>query len=532
RVLRGFGEHANRGQAADHGAAVEPDRPRRPEGGDGTHEVLSAARDRRLVRGLVRRAQSGQDLGERKSRKQRGDREREQERALEDQRLGDLDQIERRRGELSPQPGRQIDVRPAQRPVEHLRRDHRGEQHDDQKNRPHRLPAGPRHEQIIAVDATRETDFRRQQEQVRKLKDQNHDQRLGPLRTHLTRHVAHELGRTERAAARLHAGEHDQLDDENELKQRSQGGRIRAMRKEAGHEQLLRRGRPKRIRRSPPQTKQRGRGPKRIADGEHQQEPAHRVHDCGWAEREHFRDRLAGEIPDQKREQHERSAARNDAAEERVALVLPRNALDVVLNVHADLRNRQGSLGRIFDQDAQRQRFERRRRRRLNPARRRGLLGDHAFYRLVRIFMFERDLTAQDFVQNHAQRVDVGSPVDGRSDIYALGVILYEILCGQVPFEHEDPHETVKCVISEKPTPPSWIQPSTPAALEALTLRILVKDPAERTLTIPQIRVYVQNYIEGIARQYERDSFFGSIVSSGGALVLFAFLVWYLTGQS
>ena len=125
-----------------------------------------------------------------------------------------------------------------------------------------------------------------------------------------------------------------------------------------------------------------------------------------------------------------------------------------------------------------------------------------------------------------------GLAIDGRADIYSLGVILYEILCGQVPFEHDDPQETVKCVISEQPTPPSWIQPSTPAALEALTLRILVKDPAERTLTIPQIRVYVQNYIEGIARQYERDSLFGNIVSSGGALVLFAFLVWYLTGQS
>ena len=125
-----------------------------------------------------------------------------------------------------------------------------------------------------------------------------------------------------------------------------------------------------------------------------------------------------------------------------------------------------------------------------------------------------------------------GLPVDGRADIYALGVILYEILCGQVPFEHADPHETVKRVISETPTPPSWIQPSTPSALEALTLRILVKDPVERTLTIPQIRVYVQNYIEGIARQYERDSLFSSIASSGGALVLFAFLVWYLTGQS
>jgi serine/threonine protein kinase len=125
-----------------------------------------------------------------------------------------------------------------------------------------------------------------------------------------------------------------------------------------------------------------------------------------------------------------------------------------------------------------------------------------------------------------------GRPVDGRADIYALGVILYEILCGQVPFEHEDPQVTLKCVISEAPLPPSDIQPTTPAALEALTLRVLVKDPAERTLTIPQIRAYVQNYIDGVARQYERESLVGTIASSAGALVLFAFLVWYLTGQS
>src|SRR3954464_5094267 len=127
---------------------------------------------------------------------------------------------------------------------------------------------------------------------------------------------------------------------------------------------------------------------------------------------------------------------------------------------------------------------------------------------------------------------DQGQPIDGRADIYALRVMLYEILCGQVPFEHDDPLETLKRVISDSPPPPSRIQPAPPAALEALTLRILVKDPAERTLTIPQIRVYVQNYIEGIARQYERNSLIGSVASSGGALVLFAFLVWYLTGQS
>jgi serine/threonine protein kinase len=125
-----------------------------------------------------------------------------------------------------------------------------------------------------------------------------------------------------------------------------------------------------------------------------------------------------------------------------------------------------------------------------------------------------------------------GRAVDGRADIYALGVILYEILCGQVPFEHDDPRVTLERVIADPPLPPSDIQASTPAALEALTLRLLVKDPAERTLTIPQIRAYVQNYSEGVARQYDRDSLLGTILTATGAVVLFAFVVWYLTGQS
>jgi serine/threonine protein kinase len=125
-----------------------------------------------------------------------------------------------------------------------------------------------------------------------------------------------------------------------------------------------------------------------------------------------------------------------------------------------------------------------------------------------------------------------GHAVDGRADIYALGVILYEILCGHVPFEHDDPLVTLKCVMNDVPLPPSEIQPSTPPALEALTLRLLVKDPAERTLTIPQIRTYVQGYIDGVARQYQRESLLGTVVTASGALVLFAFVVWYLTGQS
>jgi serine/threonine protein kinase len=125
-----------------------------------------------------------------------------------------------------------------------------------------------------------------------------------------------------------------------------------------------------------------------------------------------------------------------------------------------------------------------------------------------------------------------GSPVDGRADLYALGVILYEILCGEVPFNDDDPTVILSQLLSQAPRPPSSINPSAPLALESLALRLLAKSPSERTLSVRQIRAHVQDYIEGFGRDYERESILRSVVWVGGALGLIAFLVWYLTGQT
>jgi serine/threonine protein kinase len=124
-----------------------------------------------------------------------------------------------------------------------------------------------------------------------------------------------------------------------------------------------------------------------------------------------------------------------------------------------------------------------------------------------------------------------GSSVDERADVYALGVLLYEILCGQVPFDDDDAERLLTRVRTEVPRRPSETAPRTPLALEALALQLLAKEP-ERRLTIPQIRTHVQNYVEGIGRDYQRPSLWSNALWSLGGLGLFAFLVWYLTGQS
>jgi hypothetical protein len=125
-----------------------------------------------------------------------------------------------------------------------------------------------------------------------------------------------------------------------------------------------------------------------------------------------------------------------------------------------------------------------------------------------------------------------GTTVDERSDIYSLGVILYEILCGDVPFDADDPMQIISRLLSEKIRPPSELNPHTPPMLDILTLHLLEKDPERRTLGIRQIRSLVHDYIEGIGHDYRRDRMWTKALWVLGAVGLFAFFIWYLTGQS
>jgi eukaryotic-like serine/threonine-protein kinase len=73
-----------------------------------------------------------------------------------------------------------------------------------------------------------------------------------------------------------------------------------------------------------------------------------------------------------------------------------------------------------------------------------------------------------------------GAPVDQRSDIYSVGVVLYELLTGTLPFNGETPLEIAMKHLSEIPRPPSEVRPEIPADLDMVVLRALAKDPADR----------------------------------------------------
>jgi len=84
--------------------------------------------------------------------------------------------------------------------------------------------------------------------------------------------------------------------------------------------------------------------------------------------------------------------------------------------------------------------------------------------------------TAQYLSPEQAQ----GFAVSATSDLYSVGVILYELLTGVVPFEGETAVAIAFKQVSAEPRPPSELNPALPQSLDAVVLRALAKDPAQR----------------------------------------------------
>ena len=74
----------------------------------------------------------------------------------------------------------------------------------------------------------------------------------------------------------------------------------------------------------------------------------------------------------------------------------------------------------------------------------------------------------------------MGGEVSPRSDLYSLGAMLYEMVTGRPPFLGDDAVAIIGQHINTPPVAPTWHNPECPRALEALILRLLGKDPAER----------------------------------------------------
>jgi serine/threonine-protein kinase len=77
----------------------------------------------------------------------------------------------------------------------------------------------------------------------------------------------------------------------------------------------------------------------------------------------------------------------------------------------------------------------------------------------------------------------VGKPQDARSDIFSLGVVLYELVTGRRPFDADSLQGICSRILSSTPLPPSHANPSVPVALNELIAACLAKDPNQRCAT-------------------------------------------------
>jgi len=148
-------------------------------------------------------------------------------------------------------------------------------------------------------------------------------------------------------------------------------------------------------------------------------------------------------------------------------------------------------------------------------------------------------LTAQGTVlgtfQYMAPEQVEGKEADARSDIFALGAVLYEVATGKRAFEGKTTASVIAAVLERNPPPISTLQPASPPALDRVVQTCLAKDPDERFQSVHDVRLQLKWIAEGgsqagvpapvAARRKNREKLAWSL-AGGLAILVLALAAW------
>jgi eukaryotic-like serine/threonine-protein kinase len=109
-----------------------------------------------------------------------------------------------------------------------------------------------------------------------------------------------------------------------------------------------------------------------------------------------------------------------------------------------------------------------------------------------------------------------GSPVDQRSDVYSVGIVLYEMLTGTVPFTGDTPLEIAMKHLSEVPVPPSELRDDVPDDLDLVVLRALAKDPEDRYQTAEEMNTDLARIQRGLSVSSETTDAATAVLAGAG----------------
>ena len=109
-----------------------------------------------------------------------------------------------------------------------------------------------------------------------------------------------------------------------------------------------------------------------------------------------------------------------------------------------------------------------------------------------------------------------GAPVDPRSDLYSLGIVMYEMLTGTVPFTGDAPVEIAMKHLSSIPDPPSQLRPEVSHDLDAVVMRALAKEPDQRYASADEMEADLARVARGAAVSPRTEEAMTQVLSGGG----------------